>query len=320
MTTSLTNEAQRLILVGSGPSDLWEPTLAALAQRYELALIDTDYPTWQGAYAPTHRIADITNAFVLFKSVADLRGEVATAAVLTWHPGAVEPLAGVCAKLRLRFPTLAAVRASRDNADVRMAAATGNLPEIPWRLAHDEEDVVAASESIGCPVVLRPRRRGRAEARLCADQTDLREAFAHLVAGSSAGAIAEEGVIVERYVDGPQLAVASTVWAGKSTPVAVGHPVFAGDRSLVVNGYTVEQWREQEWSTGVANAVQAVHENLSIDWGVTTTRIVVGADGPHVIAVDTWLDGVLVREAAAAGVDLVDAAAAIAFERQPIPM
>jgi biotin carboxylase len=318
MASSATSEAQRLIIVGSGRKELWEPVLASLADQYELSLVDTDYPTWQGAYAPKHRIADITNAPALYSAVADLRGEVANAAVITWNQHSVTSLSLVARKLRLRCMSEEAVRNAMDNLEVRGIVAEEGLPVVPWQLLHHEDDVVGAGESVGYPVVLRPRRRGGPAAAVAFNEGDLREAFTEVARNSARGAIADEGVLVEKYIDGLELNVHSTVWERRAVPVAVARTIFDPGNPLVVTGYTAQSVDDGGWADQVEEVVSTVHRRLGVDWGVTNTRLRITEDGPHPIGVDTWLTGEVIEALGSTGLDVVNAAAAIAFEHEPI--
>jgi hypothetical protein len=136
--STTTPERRRLILVGGGPRELWEPFVASVADDHELSLIAPDYPSWQAAYVEKHRIAKITNFSTLFAAVADLRGEVADAAVLTWEQGTALPVARIAERLRLRSVSVNAVETAvqttvdgASEAELRAyAVATDGSPEV----------------------------------------------------------------------------------------------------------------------------------------------------------------------------------------------
>lgn len=111
---SATNEPRRLILVGDGPRDQWEPFVAAVAEDYDVSLVSSDYPSWQAKYVEYHRISKITNFSTLFAAVADLRGEVSDAAVLTWEKASALHVARIAERLRMRSMSVAAVQACLD--------------------------------------------------------------------------------------------------------------------------------------------------------------------------------------------------------------
>jgi hypothetical protein len=111
---SNTNEARRLIIVGDGPQERWEPFFAAVAEDYDVALVSSDYPSWQAKYVEYHRISKITNFSTLFAAVADLRGEVSDAAVLTWEKDPALQVARIAERLRMRSMSVEAVRACLD--------------------------------------------------------------------------------------------------------------------------------------------------------------------------------------------------------------
>lgn len=163
-----TSEQPRLILVGSGPRQAWEPAFAALAGHYDLVLVSPGYPTWQAAYVRKHRIANVCEYQPLFSAVADLRGEVADAAVLTWEAGSAGHVAEIARTLRLRFMAAGAVRACLDAAATTQSQPAGGLGISAHAIVRDGQ--------AGIELILRlPPAGGSAEAEGPASIVDWRD-------------------------------------------------------------------------------------------------------------------------------------------------
>lgn len=315
----MTKERLRLIVVGSGKRAYWEHALAALGERCETTLVERDYPTWQGRYVETHRIADTTDATVLFAAVGDLRGEVPEAGILTWNPESVVAVAEVARKLGMRHLSVDAARLCRDRYATRGALREAALPDVRFHLVRTEQEAADAAEAIGLPVVVKRRRSGGGTGALAADdEQSVRAAYRAAVSGGPSGSDGE-GVLVEECLQGPAISVDSAVVDGVAHPVHVARTRPGPAPHFGAAGHLVAPWRHEPWAEAVADLVEAVHRAVGADWGVTRTELRLTPDGPRVVDVTPCIGGDLIPMLgkAATGLDPVAAAAALAFEQLP---
>lgn len=140
-------ERPRLIVVSPGDRHHHERSLATLAQDFEVVVVDKRYPTWQGRYAETHRVARTTDAARLFSSVADLRGEVPDAGVLTWDGASVVAVAEVAAKIGMRSLSPDAARTCADRAALDEALAAAGL-RTPRRPTAEQDGLVLTAHCV----------------------------------------------------------------------------------------------------------------------------------------------------------------------------
>lgn len=316
----MTSERPRVILVGSRIRQYREYALASLAARYEVTLVAPEAPTWQAKYVDTHRIADTTDAHKLHPAVADLRGEVAEAAVLTWDEWSLVAVSAVARKLGMRAMDPAAARICRDKYASRQALEAAGMAAVRHAPAASEDEAVAAAEAIGFPVVVKPRTLGGSFGVMVARDADgLRQAY-RLASGSRLdGAGTADTVLIEEFVQGPELSIDSTVVDGVATPVCVARKRLGPQPYFEEVGHLVTAWRHEPWADAVTALVQDAHRAVGVDFGVTHTELRIGADGPRLIELNGRLGGDLIPHLhqLATGVDLARAAAEIAFERTP---
>ncbi|MFE9170838.1 ATP-grasp domain-containing protein [Streptomyces kebangsaanensis] len=315
-----TSERPRVILVGSRIRQYREYALASLAARYEVTLVAPEAPTWQAKYVDTHRIADTTDTHKLHSAVADLRGEVADAAILTWDEWSLVAVSAVAKRLGLRAMDPAAARICRDKYATRQALAAAGMATVRHTLAASEEEAVAAAEAIGFPVVVKPRTLGGSFGVMVARDSDgLRQAY-RLASGSRLeGVGTADTVLVEEFVEGPELSVDSTVVDGVVTPVCIARKRLGPQPYFEEVGHLVTAWQDEPWAEAVVRLVRDAHRAVGVDYGVTHTELRVSAEGPRLIELNGRLGGDLIPylHQLATGVDLAQAAAEIAFERTP---
>lgn len=316
----MTSERRRVILVGSRIQQYREYALASLAEHYEVTLVAPEAPTWQARYVQTHRIADTTDAAKLYAPVADLRGEVANAAVVTWDEWSLVAVSSVAKKLGMRAMDPAAAKVCRDKYATRQALEAAGMAAVRYIPATTEEEAVAAAESIGFPVVVKPRTLGGSFGVMMARDVDgLRRAFRLASTSRLRGAGTTASVLIEEFIEGPELSVDSVVVDGLATPVCVARKRLGAHPYFEEVGHLVTDWRHEPWADAVTQLVQDSHRAAGVDYGVTHTELRVSVNGPRLIELNGRLGGDLIPHLnkLATGVDLPLAAARIAFEETP---
>ncbi|MGW3228658.1 ATP-binding protein [Kitasatospora sp. NPDC001095] len=210
----------------------------------------------------------------------------------------------------------ATAHACRNKAASRAAFAAAGVPSAASVRVDSFDQALAAAEGIGYPVVVKPTAAaGSIGVRRADDSFDLVDAYTQAALHADDGF----GVLVEEYLDGPEVSVECVTVLGVTTPVAVtrkrlgpapyfeetGHSVEAGDPLLALVGPTAVQALD---AVGFANGISHVE-----------MRLTDGGNTPRLIEVNGRLAGDLiphlVREAT--GIDLPLAAADIALGLQP---
>ncbi|MFJ9446710.1 ATP-grasp domain-containing protein [Kitasatospora sp. NPDC101235] len=304
-----------LLLIGTGTEQYRRYALEQIAERHRVVLLTPAAPTWALPYIADHEVADTRDPDQALAAAERLAARHRITGVLTWDEYAQHSAARLAAALGTFGNSEATARACRNKAASRAAFAAAGVPSAASHHADTLDQALAAAETIGYPVVVKPAAAaGSIGVRLADVPSDLVDAYTQ--AAAHAG---HDGVLVEEYLDGPEVSVECVTALGMTTPVAVtrkhlgpapyfeetGHSVEAGDPLLALVGPVAVQALD---AVGFANGVSHVEMRLT-DGGST----------PRLIEVNGRLGGDLiphlVREAT--GIDLPLAAADIALGLQP---
>ncbi|MFC9331328.1 acetyl-CoA carboxylase biotin carboxylase subunit family protein [Kitasatospora sp. NPDC057015] len=304
-----------LLVVNAGDRAYREYGLAQIAARHRAVLIGRSGPSWEVPYIADHEVADLDDLDDLLEAADDLalngiRG------VLTWDEFSLVGAAHIAERLGTPGNSTATAMACRDKAASRAAFDAANVPSAKSTPVTTLEEAERAADATGYPVVLKPARQAGSLGVIKAENpAALATAYAH----AAQAAEDDEGtdVLVEEYLDGPEISVECVTVRGATTPVAItrkqlgaepffeetGHSVEAGDPLLALAGPVAVAALT---ALGFANGVSHVEMRLT-------------SAGPRLIEVNGRLGGDLiphlVREAT--GIDLPLAAADIALGLEP---
>ncbi|MFC6086604.1 ATP-grasp domain-containing protein [Sphaerisporangium aureirubrum] len=312
---------RRLIVVGSRLRAYREYAMAALAGRYDVALVTGAPVTWEAGYVGEHRIADTTDPAALRPAVEGLlAGAPGPAGLFTWDELSLTATAEVAGALGLRHLSVSAAAACRDKYTARGLLDKAGLPAVRHRLAHSEQDALAAAAEIGYPVVVKPRSlAGSLGVTAARDPAALRAAYARAAATAFPGLRAETGVLVEELLEGPEISVDACVLDGVAEPVTVARKRLGFHPCFEEVGHLAGPWRHEPWAEDVLRLLRDAHRALGVDHGVTHTEIRLTPRGPRLVELNGRLGGDLIPRLGelASGVDLTLAGAAVAFGERP---
>ncbi|MEU9076779.1 ATP-grasp domain-containing protein [Kitasatospora sp. NPDC004745] len=313
----------RLTIVGSGGQPYREYCYQSLAGDYALSAVLPAEPTWQREYLTDHRVVDCTDPDAIAAALAELAPEQGPSGVFTWDELVLEATALACEKLGLPHMSSAAVARCRDKYATRSLMAGAGLPSAAHRLVSSADEAVAAAEEFGFPVVVKPRSlAGSIGVVRAEDAAAVRAAFELATGAAYATLPAGEGILVEEYLDGPEISVDSVVFEGVVHCVHVaqkrlGFPPYFEEVGHLVTAATPDALPQE-----VAELVRAAHRTLGVDYGVTHAEVRLTTAGPRLVELNARLGGDLIPliSRMATGIDLVKAAAEIALGHDPEPV
>lgn len=130
---------------------------------------------------------------------------------------------------------------------------------------------------------------------------------------------AGHGVLVEEFLDGPEISVDSVVIDGEATCVLIASKRLGFAPHFEEVGHLITDWSGEPWAPQVRTLVRSAHQVLGIRLGVTHTEIRLTGRGPRLVEVNGRLGGDLIPYIGrlATGVDLVTAAAELSLGHQP---
>ncbi|MFG2921279.1 ATP-grasp domain-containing protein [Streptomyces sp. NPDC048305] len=314
------NESEtHIVLVGSGGRPYRAYAFRALAARHRLSALLAEEPTWQREYLHSWKVADLGDPVAVTAALDELRGP--DSAVLTWDETALEVTAAAAEKLSLRHMSALAARRCRDKYLTRGLLDGAGLPSVRHGLAHTEEEAERIAESLGFPVVVKPRAlAGSMGVVLAENAEEVRDAY-RLAGGAAYSTLPTgHGILVEEFLDGPEISVDSVVADGEVTLVQVAGKRLGFAPHFEEIGHLVGGWDEaRPWAAPVRELLTAAHRALGVELGVTHAEIRLTASGPRLVELNGRLGGDLIPYAGelATGIDLVVAAAEAALGRTP---
>jgi biotin carboxylase len=208
----------------------------------------------------------------------------------------------------------------RDKLRTRERLAAAGVPSPRYRLADGPAEAVAAADEIGYPVVVKPRDgAGGFGVRRCGDVRAVRGAAGRVLRRAAEEERWLQGVIVEEYLEGPELAVQTVGWNGQTEVVSVFEELLSPGPVFVELGYDAPPRITPAEQREVRDVVVAALRALGVDNWITHTQVRLTADGVRLIEVNARRPGgrLVTMTRAVGGIDLLEAAAELALGRRP---
>jgi biotin carboxylase len=213
--------------------------------------------------------------------------------------------AHVARSIGLPHPDPEAVARCRNKADARAYLSAAGVPAPGWALCRTQSDVARAADRLGPRVVVKPvDGSGSQGVRLATDPYEAQEAAAPILAlGAEPATDRLPGVLVESYVEGPELSV--ELWNGRALTAVRKH--LGAEPTFVETGHDVPGPLSSVDIAWVCQAAEEAAAALGVRWGPVHVELRLAHDMPRVIEVNPRIAGGhiprLVR--LATGVDLV---------------
>ncbi|WP_438306839.1 ATP-grasp domain-containing protein (plasmid) [Streptomyces sp. HUAS TT11] len=310
-----------LVLVGNGDRAYREYAFASLAEHTRVHLVSESAPSWQAAYTTDHSVVEPGDADALSAAVAAAAASTGgRVGVMTWNEVLLEATARTADRLRLPHMSPAAARACRDKLTTRGLLRAAGLPAVRHAHVHDVDEALREATGIGYPVVVKPRSlAGSVGVVVAHDREELRTAYDVAAGAAFPGLDQLEGVLLEEYLEGPEISVDSVVRDGAVEPLSVARKRLGFPPFFEEVGHLVAPWRHEPWADGVIALVSDAHRALGVTTGVTHAEVRLTAAGPRLIELNGRLGGDFIPYLGhlATGVELTTVAADVALGRSP---
>ncbi|MEU1149381.1 ATP-grasp domain-containing protein [Streptomyces sp. NPDC005863] len=291
--------------------------LEAVAARYDVVLISPAAPTWEREFITDFEIADPDDAQALAAAGQALAERHELTGVATWTEWYLVQTALLARRLGLPTNSPEVMEAARNKATARTLFARHGVPSAASMTARSLLEAALAAETIGYPVVLKPAARAGSIGVIRVDRAEeLPHGFAFAAAGARDG-IESTNVLVEEYLDGPEVSVECVTHRGHTTAVAVtrkslGAPPFFEEIAHSVDA--ADPLLDQ-----VAPVAAAAIKALGISDGVQHVEMRLVNGRPRLIEVNARIGGDMIGHLVqlATGVDLARAAADTACGQAP---
>ncbi|MGW8357647.1 ATP-grasp domain-containing protein [Streptomyces wedmorensis] len=307
--------------MGSG-GQLWrEYILKSVADSYDLWLFAPKEPTWESRYLRGHTIVDTLDASEAIESAVRLAQDVQIAGVLCYDEIRVPIAAMMADELKLPGANVEGVRACRDKYLGRQALAAAGVDQPVSHAVASLEEAREVARGTGYPVVLKPRALAASVGVVRADGPEALESAYSEAAEAYFDEIPRDRawVLVEEYLDGPEVSVESVCRDGRVTPMFVARKALGFAPHFEEVGHTISADDPLLHDPAVRRVLQEAHTALGLDTLVTHTELRLTRTGPRLVEVNARLGGDLIPYVArlATGVDYGMVAAALATGAEP---
>jgi biotin carboxylase len=273
------------------------------------------------AYVEGATVLDLFDPGAVLDAVRAVAAERGVSGVMCWDERLVEAAAVVAEALGLPTMSVAAVRACRDKRLTRELLTRAGLRQPGCVPVASEAEARQAAAELGYPVVVKPRNLGGSLGVVRADDPDaLRQAFATTTAARLPGVPTPPDVLVEQYLQGPEISVDGVVTSAGYRPAVLARKRLGELPYFEEIGHDVDPADELLADPEVLATLADAHAALGIDYGLTHAELRLTPRGPVIVEVNARLGGDLIPYLGglAAGLDLPGVLVDLALGNEPV--
>lgn len=307
-----------LLLVGAGSQAYREYLLRSVAKEYEVHLLAERAPLWEGPYLSGYTVVDTTDVTAMADAVRGLSCE----GVMTWDDTRVVHTAELARLLGLPGGEPEAMLRCRDKRATREALRAAGVPQARSELVTTLPQARAAAALVGYPLVLKPRALNASTGVAKVDTPARLAALFRLARGATApGAVevAPGDVLVEEYLDGPEISVDAAWYEGRMHPAFVARKECGFPPYFEETGHLVDADDPLLSDPAVLDVVAAAHAAVGFTTGWTHTELRLTTAGPKIVEINARIGGDRIPDIGrlALGVDAALVAARVACGARP---
>ncbi|MFD9967713.1 acetyl-CoA carboxylase biotin carboxylase subunit family protein [Streptomyces sp. NPDC059011] len=292
--------------------------LQSVAAAYDVVLITSDEPSWEVPYIKDCVVVpDPTDQAALSAAGRTLADRYDLAGVFTWAEWYLVPVARLARQLGLPTTAPEVTQACRNKATARTLFARHGVPSAVSVSVRTRDEAQAAAERIGYPVVLKPAANAASLGVIRVDAPDQLTAAYDFAGRAAELGVESRSVLVEEYLDGPEVSVECVTYRSETAVVAVTRKTVSAPPFFEELAHSVDA--SDPLLDVVAPVAKAAIRALGITDGISHVEMRIVDGHPRLIEVNGRLAGDMVGHLVrlAAGIDLPRAAADLACDRAP---
>ncbi|MFE4331461.1 ATP-grasp domain-containing protein [Streptomyces sp. NPDC056831] len=314
----MSHPTSTVLVVSPGDEVYRRYCLEQVATAYKVVVVTDSQPTWQTPFIADWEVTDLTDPDAVVAAGRELGARHDVSGVLTWDEYLLVPTARLAEHLGLPGSHPDAMRACRDKGRTRTVLAEHRVGSATSIRTTSLMEAVLAAESIGYPIVLKPASNAASIGVIRIDNgKDLAAGYAFAAAGAHGIGSESDDVLVEEYLDGPEVSVECVTHRGVTAAVAVTRKTLGFEPYFEEIAHSVDA--RDPLLAEVAPVATAAVAALGISTGIQHVELRLTDRGPRIIEVNARVGGDLIGRlvSLATGLDLARVAADLACGTAP---
>lgn len=291
--TVLPDDRPLILLIGSGYREYREYLLRMVSRAARVWLLLDRPPTWEADYIVGASLVDTLDADAMIAVARSLRDVEPIAGLLCWDEVRMMQSAAVGRALGLPGGDPEVIGRCRDKHQTRTALSLAEVPQANSALVRDLSEACAAAARIGYPVVVKPRALAASfGVSIVHTERDIDEAWAVARGAKDDGVpYLDPGVLVEEYLDGPEISVDAACVGGELSILCVARKRLGFAPYFEEVGHEVSADDPLLADPTVLNVLRRAHHAVGFRNGMTHTELRLTASGPKIIEINCRLGG-----------------------------
>jgi biotin carboxylase len=311
-----------LLVIATGKRLYREDLLRSAGAAYRIHMFTTAEPTWEKEHITSWTVVPSTvDPPAMVAAARKVAESAPVGGVVCWGDGPVLAAAHIARALSLPGGDPAAVQRCRDKHETRVLLEAAELPQPRSLAVNTLDEALDAADQIGYPAIIKPRSYGGSFGVVRVDSpADLVDRFAFTRnTADPHGPSFDVPVLVEEYVEGPEISVDAVVRDGWVTPLFVARKVLGYPPYCEEIGHYVDAADPLLTSPELTRLLGNIHAVLGFTHGVTHTEFKLTPAGAKLIEVNARAGGDLIPHLGmrATGIDPGVVTAAVALGREP---
>ena len=309
------DDRRGVIIVGAG---IMQIPLIEAARRMGLRTVVTDY----NRNAPGFSMADVAlevstrNIDFSVLSARRIAEHIPIHGVLTVGTDASRTVSAMAAALELPGIRYDVAERATNKVKMRECFREHGIPSPDFDYVWTRREAADAGKRLGFPCVIKPAdNMGARGVKMLTARSQVDDAFTEARRASVSGMI-----IIEQFMDGPELSIDALVWDGNIEIVSVADRIISGAPYFIELGHTLPTALDEETVAGAAEVMKQGIRALGIDIGAAKGDIKLTPEGPKIGELAARLSGGYhsgFTHPLATGVDLMSAILRISMGEGP---
>lgn len=317
-----TTSPRTVLLISSGYHLYREYLLRMISNQARVWLFVDREVQWERPYVVGSTKVDTLDVPAMLAAARALSSELKIDGVICWDEIRIVHAARLADALGLPSGPPQAIACCRDKHQTRTALAAAGVAQAQSILVSTAAEAKAAAQTIGYPVIVKPRALGASYGvSLANGPSELAAAYAHARGAHEDGVpFFDAGVLIEEYMDGPEISVDTAFADGVMMPMFVARKVTGFFPHFEEIGHVVDAADPLLEDPQLRGVLAGAHKAVGFKTGITHTELRLTPSGPKIVEINARLGGDMIPYVGwlASGIDPGRVAVEVACGQVPV--